>query len=281
MNFFKVKTVCIARCKNEMVNIERWIESLSFIDLFCITDNGSTDGTYEYLKKIDNVLVTRVEGFDEGRDFQILLNMAKAHQPEWILKIDCDEFFMDEIRNKINSLLNQKEYDAIMFRKISKHYSVDQDHCLLTREYRNGGVYFARNNKNLSILNKKIHVGGFIFHGRCAISSALIEHNWISSNEDAITRFETYSEVDSSKVYKVRNIVDKSLFVPVKDVYGNKYKTLRSYGVDLLDANRKKIMIEKAIKNKTFFVKTLKNFIFKIILFFHIDSIYIRLKSNL
>ena len=110
MNFFKVKTVCIARCKNEIVNIERWIESLPFIDLFCITDNGSTDGTYEYLKKIDNVLVTRVEGFDEGRDFQILLNMAKAHQPEWILKIDCDEFFMDEIRNKINSLLNQKEY---------------------------------------------------------------------------------------------------------------------------------------------------------------------------
>ena len=34
-----------------------------------------------------------VEGFDEGRDFQILLKMAKAHAPEWIMKIDCDEIY--------------------------------------------------------------------------------------------------------------------------------------------------------------------------------------------
>jgi len=92
----KPKLICILRVKDEIDIIKKWIENKLFVDIFCVVDNGSTDGTYEYLKSLNNVAITRTFGFNEGRDCNLVLELAKAHNPEWILKLDADEFFEDK-----------------------------------------------------------------------------------------------------------------------------------------------------------------------------------------
>ena len=73
-SYKKTKIAVIARCKNEIDNLEEWIKNKKFSDLFLITDNDSSDGSFEFLSRIKNVIVKSVKGFDEGRDFQILLS---------------------------------------------------------------------------------------------------------------------------------------------------------------------------------------------------------------
>ena len=76
-HFYNPRLVCITRCKNEIHIIKQWYESLPFVDLFCITDNNSTDGTYEYLKNLDNVLVTRVEDLMKEETFRFCYVKAR------------------------------------------------------------------------------------------------------------------------------------------------------------------------------------------------------------
>jgi glycosyltransferase involved in cell wall biosynthesis len=87
------RLICIARCKNEIKIIDKWIHSLPFVDLFSIVDNGSTDGTFEYLLNNPKVKLQKSQGFHEGRDFDLALTEARKYNPQWLLKLDCDEFF--------------------------------------------------------------------------------------------------------------------------------------------------------------------------------------------
>ena len=46
-----MKIALIARCKNEMNNLKEWLINKNFCNLIFITDNESTDGSFEFLKK--------------------------------------------------------------------------------------------------------------------------------------------------------------------------------------------------------------------------------------
>jgi hypothetical protein len=46
----KIKIAVYGICKDEIVNIEKYIECFSKADYICILDTGSTDGTWEYLQ---------------------------------------------------------------------------------------------------------------------------------------------------------------------------------------------------------------------------------------
>jgi len=267
VDYYKPKVICIARCKNEIDGIEEWIESLFFVDLFCITDNGSSDGTYEYLRTCDNVLVTRVEGFDEGRDFQILLRMAKAHDPEWLLKIDCDEYIEVDVREEITALLDQGKYDSICLRKYAFHFSSGRDKCDLTREYFNGGIYFARNSRYLDIKNKKIHVGGFIGCVSPAISNILVRHEWVRSEDDAIKRYETYSRADPDRQYSIRSQVDKELLVDISSVKGEAHKSLQSYNMDYVFFDGHSCVSMRGYRSFAYYRNKVNKLIFRFFIF--------------
>lgn len=49
-----MKIAVYAICKNELPRIERWLESASEADVVCVLDTGSTDGTYEKLKRYED-----------------------------------------------------------------------------------------------------------------------------------------------------------------------------------------------------------------------------------
>ena len=50
----KLKLSVYAICKNEKANVEKWLDSFGEADYVCVTDTGSTDGTWEFLQEAQN-----------------------------------------------------------------------------------------------------------------------------------------------------------------------------------------------------------------------------------
>ena len=88
--------ICVyAICKNEINNIERWLNSMSEADYMVVLDTGSTDGTFEKLKEDSRVF--RVEQkiidpwrFDVARNASMLLIPDDANI---LVCTDLDEAF--------------------------------------------------------------------------------------------------------------------------------------------------------------------------------------------
>ena len=52
--------ICVyAICKNEINNLEKWVDSMSEADYIVVLDTGSTDGSYEWLKKCDKITTVK------------------------------------------------------------------------------------------------------------------------------------------------------------------------------------------------------------------------------
>jgi len=97
------KIVAMYRIKNE----ERWIEkSLEAVVDICneivILDDGSTDDTIKICKTFDKVVdIHHQTGlpFDETRDKNTLLDMAKTRKPDFILTLDGDEIIQKHAKD--------------------------------------------------------------------------------------------------------------------------------------------------------------------------------------
>lgn len=231
-----MKIAVIARCKNEMDNLEEWLNNKTFCDLFFITDNELTDGSFEFLSGKRNVVVSSVTGFDEGRDFQILMGMARAHKVDWVFKFDCDEFVGEDFDLQLRYVLNQTDFDCIRLRKISKHYTAPKDKCVLSREYLYGGVYGVCLTPRIEISNRKIHVGSFCFYKKSIVIGSLVTHFWVRSEADAKERARIYSQVDTSKNYEVRDKVATESLVDVEAARkSQQFKRFDDYGAPFLN----------------------------------------------
>lgn len=251
-----MKIAVIARCKNEIENLKAWIDNKKFCDMFFITDNESTDGSYEFLKKQSNVVVTKVAGFDEGRDFQILLKKARAHNIDWIFKFDCDEFVDENFHEQLNYIINNTNFDCILLRKIAKHFTFPQNKCFIGGEYYNGLVYGVRFSPRINIKNKIIHVGSFRFFKNPVIMESLISHYWIRSAEDAKERSEIYSKIDKGKNYAIKDKVPLDKTVEISSANSQIFKKYDNYGIPFLFKTTEKFVLKKPKFNKTF----IKNF---------------------
>ncbi len=261
-----MKIAIIARCKNEMENLREWLKNKTFCDLFLITDNESTDGSFEFLSSQSNVIVKQVIGFDEGRDFQILMNMARSHGVDWVFKFDCDEFVGDDFHSQLDYILNQTNFDCIRLRKISKHFTAPKNKCLLSREYHYGGVYGVRLSSRIEISDRKIHVGSFCFYKKSIILGSLVTHFWVRSQADAIERARIYSQVDKTKIYEVRDKVSFENLVDVEDAEkSQKFKRFDEYGVPFLHETNHGFNFVKPKFNKPFIVQLAKRILWPIL----------------
>lgn len=271
-----MRIAIIARCKNEMENLEEWLNNKTFCDLFLITDNESTDGSFEFLSSKSNVIVRQVIGFDEGRDFQILMNMARSHGVDWVFKFDCDEFVGDDFNSQLNYILNHTNFDCVRLRKISKHFTAPKNKCLLSREYHYGGVYGVRLSSRIEISDRKIHVGSFCFYKKSIILGSLVTHFWVRSQADAIERAKIYSQVDLTKSYEVRDKVSFKDLVDVEDAKkSQKFKRFDEYGVPFLIETNDGFNIVRPKLNKPFVVQLVKRIIWPILSWIGLSRSYL------
>lgn len=80
------KICAYAICKNEIENIQRWLEYVKEADYVVVLDTGSTDGTYELLKSRKDI-ICRQKIYDNFR-FDVARNDSLALVPK-----DCDICF--------------------------------------------------------------------------------------------------------------------------------------------------------------------------------------------
>jgi len=127
------KLAAMLRVKDAIETIRECLDNLSsFVDEIVIVDNGSTDGTLEVYEAYPKIVdVARTEGFDEGRDKNLVLDMAKRRDPDWIIWIDSDEAFEERMtRELVEQYMNQNKYAAIWFKQYHfwrdrRHYRTD------------------------------------------------------------------------------------------------------------------------------------------------------------
>ncbi len=102
------KTCAYTICKNEIKKIDQWIYYTKDFDHRCILDTGSTDGTYELLKKVPNIILDQKSftpfKFHEHRNYN--LNMIPK-DVEWCLSPDCDEYFSINVLEEMEKTINK------------------------------------------------------------------------------------------------------------------------------------------------------------------------------
>lgn len=107
---------------------------IAFVDQIVILDDASTDETPEICASYQKVILHRNEKRlfyqHEARLRAKLWELTAKSAPDWILAVDADEIFEDRMKNEVNSLINQVEFDGVEFRmfdfwKSTTHYRVD------------------------------------------------------------------------------------------------------------------------------------------------------------
>ena len=110
------------------------LQPLKLVDEIVVIDNGSTDGTFEILSASPKVVdIARTEGYNEGRDKNMLYAMARKRKPEWCLWLDVDEIFEPNVtRADLNKLMNSNIVNQFGFRR---YHFIDREHFAGSGEY--------------------------------------------------------------------------------------------------------------------------------------------------
>jgi glycosyltransferase involved in cell wall biosynthesis len=103
-----MKTAAYTICYNEIKRVDRWIEYTKDFDYRVVLDTGSTDGTYEILKKVPGIILHQMRKepfkFHEHRNFN--LNMV-PQDVEWCLSPDIDEWFSINVLEEIEKTVQK------------------------------------------------------------------------------------------------------------------------------------------------------------------------------
>ena len=98
------KITVLIPCKNERLNIRPCIESARLIaDEILVADSGSTDGTLEIVRSLDDCRVIEREYVHSG-DFKNWAIPQAAH--DWVFVLDADERITPQLADEIHRLMS-------------------------------------------------------------------------------------------------------------------------------------------------------------------------------
>lgn len=103
-----MKTAAYTICLNEIKRIDRWLEYTKDFDYRVILDTGSTDGTFELLKKIPGIILSqqRIEPFKFDVHRNLNLNMIPK-DVDWCLSPDIDEWFSINVLEEMERTIKE------------------------------------------------------------------------------------------------------------------------------------------------------------------------------
>ena len=122
------KLVVQLRVKDGLFFVHDWLACFEKIaDEIVVLDNGSTDGTYEVLKAHPKVTeIERTWDYHEGRDKNLMYDLARKRNPDWCLWLDIDEIFEPEVTRKdFDRMMNRSWVNKYGFRRF--HF-IDREH---------------------------------------------------------------------------------------------------------------------------------------------------------
>lgn len=101
-----MKTAAYTICYNEIKKIEQWLHYTKDFDYRVVLDTGSTDGTFEELKKVPGIILEQKRfepfKFHEHRNYNLSMIPQDVY---WCLSPDMDEYFsinaLDEMEKTI------------------------------------------------------------------------------------------------------------------------------------------------------------------------------------
>ena len=103
-----MKTAAYTICFNEIKKLDQWLFYTKDFDYRVILDTGSTDGTYEALKKVPGIILHQMRlepfKFHEHRNF----NLSMIPQDvDWCLSPDMDEYFSINVLKEIEKTVKE------------------------------------------------------------------------------------------------------------------------------------------------------------------------------
>lgn len=98
--------------KNEERNIQKCLETVSWVDEIVVVDSYSTDKTVEIAKRYTNKIFLKKwnDSFSEQKNFGISKTNGK-----WVLVLDADERLSPELQSEIKKIINNGKYDGYWF----------------------------------------------------------------------------------------------------------------------------------------------------------------------
>jgi hypothetical protein len=97
-----MKTAAYTICKNEIKKLDQWLYYTKDFDYRVVLDTGSTDGTFQALQKVSNIILNQLI-LDEFK-FDIARNtnlMMIPQDVDWCLSPDMDEYFSINVLDQI------------------------------------------------------------------------------------------------------------------------------------------------------------------------------------
>lgn len=103
-----MKTAAYTLCYNEIKKLDQWLYYTKDFDYRVVLDTGSTDGTYEALKKVPGIILHQMRRepfkFHEHRNF----NLAMVPQDvDWCLSPDMDEYFSINVLQEMERTIRE------------------------------------------------------------------------------------------------------------------------------------------------------------------------------
>lgn len=103
-----MKTAAYTICLDEIKRVDRWIEYTKDFDYRVVLDTGSTDGTYEVLKKVPGIILhqQRIEPFKFNVHRNLNLEMIPK-DVDWCLSPDIDEWFSINVLEEMEKTIKE------------------------------------------------------------------------------------------------------------------------------------------------------------------------------
>ena len=104
----RFKTAAYTICLNEIKKLDQWLFYTKDFDYRVVLDTGSTDGTYESLKKVPGIILHQMRKepfkFHHHRNFN--LSMI-PNDVDWCLSPDMDEYFSINVLEEMEKTIQQ------------------------------------------------------------------------------------------------------------------------------------------------------------------------------